>query len=96
MTPAAPPQPSACVVPPALARLPAGVVLAPIDMGPGILRRTGHAVVAAPYHRNNAGNLAALRFERGSPTEREAILEWWRVRYVVACGRDGAGLTVRW
>ncbi|TKD53176.1 hypothetical protein [Sphingomonas baiyangensis] len=44
-----------------LAALPPGLVLAPIDLGPAILAETPHRVLAAPYHRNEVGNLAALR-----------------------------------
>jgi hypothetical protein len=43
-----------------LAALPPGRVMAPIDLGPAILAATGHAVFAAPYHRNNDGNLATV------------------------------------
>ena len=43
----------------ALAALAPGVVLAPIDLGPRILTTTAHRVLAAPYHRNAAGNRAA-------------------------------------
>ncbi|MFN3401927.1 MAG: hypothetical protein ACK4Z4_16425, partial [Ferrovibrio sp.] len=39
----------------ALAGHPAGLVLAPIDLGPRLLLDTRHAVLAAPYHRNNRG-----------------------------------------
>ena len=43
-----------------LAALPRGRVMAPIDLGPAILAATDHAVFAAPYHRNNDGNLVML------------------------------------
>ena len=43
-----------------LARLPRGRVLAFIDSGPFILMQSDHAVLAAPYHRNQAGNNAML------------------------------------
>ena len=45
----------------AMARLPKGRVMAPIDLGPMILAATDHAVFAAPYHRNNDGMVAQLR-----------------------------------
>jgi hypothetical protein len=44
-----------------LAKLSRGRVLAFIDSGPFILMKSEHAVFAAPYHRNQAGNLAMRR-----------------------------------
>ena len=78
------PAPTACALPPGLARLPRGVVLAPIDLGPRILLDTPHGIVAAPYHRNNAGNLAALRYGQDADTD-AAIARAWGVRYVLTC-----------
>jgi uncharacterized membrane protein YeaQ/YmgE (transglycosylase-associated protein family) len=49
----------------ALQALPPGMVLAPIDLGPRILADSRHRVLAAPYHRNAAGNLPALRHQLG-------------------------------
>jgi hypothetical protein len=43
-----------------LAALPTSLVLAPIDLGPMILVASPHSVLAAPYHRDVAGNLRAL------------------------------------
>jgi hypothetical protein len=43
-----------------LARLAPGRVLAVSNLGSAILRHTGHSVLAGPYHRNVAGNLAVL------------------------------------
>ncbi len=40
---------------------PAGTVAAPIDLGAYALAETRHRVLAAPYHRNAAGNLAIYR-----------------------------------
>jgi hypothetical protein len=60
--------PAGCDFDPALAAvrfLPPGFVLAPIDLGPRILAETHHRVLAAPYHRNAAGNLPALRHQFG-------------------------------
>ena len=65
--------------PDALARLnglPPGRLMAPIDLGPLCDRRgTGHEVIAAPYHRNDAGNAAMYRFFLGPPTEARAIAD---------------------
>jgi hypothetical protein len=44
-----------------LHKSPTGLVIAPIDMGARVLLATSHSVLAAPYHRNNKGNLAAYQ-----------------------------------
>ncbi|KQN19565.1 hypothetical protein ASE86_14010 [Sphingomonas sp. Leaf33] len=68
-----------------LRRLPPGVVMTGIDAGSYILAGTPHAVIAAPYHRNNAGNAAMYRFFLGPASEAAAIARRWRVRYVAVC-----------
>jgi hypothetical protein len=50
-----------------LARLPRGRMLAFIDSGPFILMESEHAVLAAPYHRNQAGNNAMLDMFLAAP-----------------------------
>jgi hypothetical protein len=40
----------------ALNRLPTGLILAPVNSGSHLLAYTAHSVLAAPYHRNAAGN----------------------------------------
>jgi hypothetical protein len=68
-----------------MTQLPNGRVMAPIDLGPMILADTDHAVFAAPYHRNNDGNLAMLKLMLAPvPTARQ-ILSDHRVDYVVIC-----------
>ncbi|WP_375403227.1 hypothetical protein [uncultured Sphingomonas sp.] len=79
-----PPDAVTCELPPALARLAPGRVLAPIDLGPRILLETRHSVVAAPYHRNNAGN-RALFMARNDPAAARVVFGEWRIAYVVAC-----------
>lgn len=68
-----------------LAELPPGIVLAPIDAGSHILALTPHGVLAAPYHRNNAGNRAALGAFLADPPAAREILRANRVRYVAIC-----------
>ncbi len=76
-----------------LARLPNGRVMAPIDLGPMILANTDHAVFAAPYHRNNDGNLAMLKLMLAPIPTAHQILSDRRVDYVVICSADpGQGL----
>jgi hypothetical protein len=68
-----------------LAALAPGRVMAPIDLGPAILAATGHSVFAAPYHRNNDGNLAMLHLMLATPALAKQILADRRVDYVVLC-----------
>ncbi len=68
-----------------LAKIPAGRMIAPIDLGPGILVATEHLVFAAPYHRNNDGNLAMIRSMMAAPDAAHRILRQRQVDYVVLC-----------
>lgn len=72
-----------------------------IDLGPKLLLHTRHSVLAAPYHRNNQGNLDVFRlFSATDPEAARAIIERRRVDFVLFCpgmaeakvyaGRDGA------
>ncbi|MGP7796311.1 hypothetical protein [Sphingomonas sp. CLY1604] len=75
----------------ALRTLAPGTVLAPIDAGSWVLAATPHRVVAAPYHRNTAGNLVPFRFYAASPAVAAGIADRWHVDYVMACaGLPGA------
>jgi hypothetical protein len=60
-------------------------LLAPLDLGAYAIGTTRLNVVGAPYHRNNAGNLAVYRFFLGSPDQAAAIARQWNVRYVAIC-----------
>jgi len=68
-----------------MTQLPRGRVMAPIDLGPMILANTDHAVFAAPYHRNNDGNLAMLKLMLAPIPAARQILSDRRVDYVVIC-----------
>jgi len=68
-----------------MTHLPKGRVMAPIDLGPLILVDTDHAVFAAPYHRNNDGNLAMLKLMLAPVPAAHQILSDRRVDYVVIC-----------
>jgi len=74
----------------ALAALPRGRVIAPLDSASYILGGTRHSAIAAAYHRNNPGNLAMYRFFLGSPAQAQAIARSWHADYVVVC-RDSFG-----
>jgi hypothetical protein len=68
-----------------LAQLPQGRIMAPIDLGPGILATTGHSVFAAPYHRNNDGNLAMIQLMMANPDSALQMLRQRQAGYVVLC-----------
>lgn len=68
-----------------LARLPKGLVLAFIDSGPLILMTSAHSVLAAPYHRNIAGNEAMLDIFLAPPADAQAQLAARQVDYVAFC-----------
>lgn len=69
----------------ALGALPAGRVMAPIDVGGVAIATTRQRMIAGAYHRDGAGNLAMYGFYRGSTDAARGIASAWRVDYVVAC-----------
>jgi hypothetical protein len=69
----------------ALDRLSPGLVLSFIDSGPAILAATPHAVLAAPFHRNNDGNKAAYDIFLSGDGGAERILRARHVTYVAIC-----------
>ena len=69
----------------ALAALPPQRVMSPIDLGSHLLAFTPHEVVAAPYHRNEAGVRDALNFFNRPIEEGRAILDGRGVSLVVIC-----------
>ena len=69
----------------ALARLRPGTVMAPMDLGPYVIAATRHRVISAPYHRNNAGNLAQYHFYLGTPDAARQIARDLAIDYVVYC-----------
>lgn len=71
-----------------LAALPPGVVAAPSNLGTAILRFTGHRVLTAPYHRNQAGMLTELHIGLAVPKEAEAFLRGAHVTALAFCPSD--------
>jgi len=69
-------------------QLPSGRVMAPTDLGPAILAETNHEIFAAPYHRNNDGNLAMLRLMLATPSVAHQMLSDRHVDYVLTCRTD--------
>jgi hypothetical protein len=62
-------------------------VLAHVDLGPVLLYRTPHSVVATPYHRNARGILDARSiFETADPEVARRLIEKRGVGVVVTCG----------
>lgn len=69
----------------ALSALPAGLVLAPIDSGAHILAHGPHRVLAAAYHRNNAGNHQAIKILLGDPQQARHSIISAGVDYIALC-----------
>jgi hypothetical protein len=74
-----------------IAGLPPGRIMAQSNIGSALLRFTPHGVVAAPYHRNQAGMLAEMKAATASPEEAESIIRAAGVTIVVFCRRDPQG-----
>jgi hypothetical protein len=68
-----------------LASLPRGRILAFIDAGPFILSGSEHEVFAAPYHRNQAGNIVMLDVFLGAPNRAKFELLAHDISYVAFC-----------
>lgn len=88
-------EPPACNDPATLAaldRLPPGLVAGPIDLGAWGLAATRHRFLAAPYHRNGAGNAAAFAILDGPAQAAAPLLARWRVDYIATCGAPPAWL----
>lgn len=68
-----------------LATLPPTEVLTISNLGAPILRYTHHSVLAGPYHRNVAGNLAVLEALIGSPGKAREVTRMHGVGLVALC-----------
>jgi hypothetical protein len=78
----------ACLMPQAfagLAALPPERIMTPIDLGSHMLLFTPHAVVAAPYHRDQQGVLDAFHFFNNPIAEARQILVTRGISLVVIC-----------
>jgi hypothetical protein len=71
-----------------LAKAPPGRILASFNEGPALLRYTPHSVIAANYHRNQRGMLAALHAGMAKPQDALGLLEAENIRYVLVCKND--------
>jgi len=70
----------------ALAALPPGLVLADIDLGPMVLLKTPHAVLAAPYHRLAGGIVRAHGMLTAAPDAARPAIAQAGIGYIVLCG----------
>ncbi|OWW05009.1 hypothetical protein ATY81_03340 [Rhizobium sp. R72] len=68
-----------------LTEVPAGLVVAPSDVGVSILRFTDNRILAAPYHRNQGGMLTELHIGLAEPREAEAFLKGAGVTVLAFC-----------
>ncbi len=71
-----------------------GLMIAPIDAGAYILGSTRHRVLAAPYHRNNAGNRAAYDFWLAAPDAARTQATALGADYVLACPDAFGGIAM--
>jgi len=68
-----------------LKRLQPGLVVSFVDLGPAILAETKHSVLAAPYHRNGVGNIAAFDLLLSDDAAAKRVLAQRRIDYVAIC-----------
>jgi len=68
-----------------LAALPPGTVLAISNVGAAILAFTDHRALSGPYHRNIAGNEAALNAMIGTPEAALDVVRHAKADYVAVC-----------
>ncbi len=69
----------------ALDNAPPGLILNQFAIGSGVLAASRHAVLAAPYHRNAGGTLAAINAFRSSPDVARELTKTARADYVLVC-----------
>lgn len=72
-----------------LAKLPAGLVLSEIDMGPFVLANTPSSVLAAPYHRMNWGLVVSRAVMSTEAEAAEPKARALGVDYVLECRTHG-------
>jgi hypothetical protein len=78
----------ACSIPDvaaALDRLPPATLFAPIDLGPNLLERTHHSVVATGHHRAQAALHDLIAGFLGTSDEAHAMIRKHGAHYVVIC-----------
>jgi hypothetical protein len=78
-----------------LENLPSGKVAAISNLGSSILRNTTHSVLAGPYHRNQAGNLANLDLMMATPDEARPRAASLGIDYIVTCAGNAETAAIR-
>jgi hypothetical protein len=68
-----------------LNRLPTGLILAPVNSGSHLLAYTAHSVLAAPYHRNGAGNRLVMQVFLARPEAAHAAALSSGATYLAFC-----------
>ena len=69
----------------ALGTMPPHLLLTPLDIGPGLLQHSHHAVVATGHHRNNAAMAGVIRLFTGPVDEAEALARASGAQMIVIC-----------
>jgi hypothetical protein len=67
------------------AKVPRGLVMAPLFYGPSVLMLSSHDVVAGPYHRNGKAILDNIHAMNGSFAAAKAVVDERKVDYVAIC-----------
>jgi hypothetical protein len=83
---------SSCALPAAaktLNALPAGEILAPLDIGPQILFESPHTVIATSHHRGQKAMRLVIELFTGSPDRARSLLADRGTRYIVICPAAG-------
>lgn len=68
-----------------LDRLPEGLVFAPLDIGPDVLLRTRHSIVASGHHRAGPGMRDVIAAFTGDERTARALIMANRATYVLVC-----------
>lgn len=74
---------------PRLDGLPAATIFAPLDVGPVLVERSHHSVVATGHHRANAAIRDVMAAFIGSPDEARGLIRRHGARYVMLCADLG-------
>lgn len=72
-----------------LAKQPPTTVLTISNLGAPMIATTPHRVLAGPYHRNNAGNVAVLDAFMGTPDEARAVMQREKIGLLAFCPGNG-------
>lgn len=72
-----------------LAALPTGTIYAPLDIGPTILLKSPHSVVATGHHRANEAMRDVIAGFTASPEEARRLIDRHRADYIVMCSDLG-------